>query len=311
MSFKFRHLEKIVGVFLTIVILVIIAVIMLIGKERRWFEKHYEFTAKFLRGEGISPGMQVAIKGIQVGEVKSVYLGEDNLIEVTFSVYQEYAERIRKDSVVKLRAPLIGSKALDIIPGGKDQPVLASGSYVWSQDTKEGEIILGEKLKEEKPDQITRIMNNLEQLTYNLSSDEGSLEHSLGKIYAFFDMLTSEEESLNQTLKNLEAITRSLEDNQGSIGKLMNDNYELYNNIIAITENLNATVKNFQTLTKTLSDSSPEIKAAIERSNRTMNEAIGLMKTLKENIFVRGFSPKKEPEAIPIEGSERVGGYSP
>lgn len=310
MSFKFRHIEKVVGVFLILVILVVIAVVILIGRERRWFEKHYEFTTKFLRGEGLSPGMQVAIKGIQIGEVKSVYLGEDNWIDVTFSVYKEYAERIRKDSVVKLRAPLIGSKAIDIIPGGKDEPVLANGSYVWSQDSPEGERILAEKLKEEKPDQITRIMNNFEQLTYNLSSAQGNLEQSLSKIYAFFDMLTSEEESLNKTLKNLETITRSIEDKQGSIGKLMKDNYELYNNIIAITENLNATVKNFQVLSKTLSDTSPEIKAAIERSNRTMNEAIGLMKTLKENIFVKGFSSRKEPEVIPIEGSERVGGYS-
>jgi len=33
------------------------------------------------------------------------------------------------------------------------------------------------------------------------------------------------------------------------------------------------------------------------------------MKTLNENFFVRGFSSRKEQEALPIENIEREGGY--
>jgi phospholipid/cholesterol/gamma-HCH transport system substrate-binding protein len=311
MSFRFKHLEKIVGVFLTVVILVIVAVIIMIGRERRWFEKQYQYNTKFLRGEGISLGMQVAIKGIQIGEVKSVFLNEDNWIDVSFSVYQEYAERIRKDSVVKRRSPLIGSKVLEIIPGEKDMPLLANGSYVWSEDTEQGERILAEKLKGERPDQMTRLMNNLEKLTYNLSAEDGSLEPTLAKIQEFFTMLTAKDQSLPQTLASLERITKSIEKKQGSIGKIMYDDYELYNNIVLLLENLNKTVSNFEELSAALSDTSPEIKAAIERSNRTMNEAIGLIQTLKQNFFVRGFSSKKEIAPLPIDSTEREGGYAP
>jgi len=311
MSFRFKHLEKIVGVFLTVVILVIVAVIIMIGRERRWFEKQYLFNTKFLRGEGISLGMQVAIKGIQIGEVKSVFLNEDNWIDVDFSVYQEYTSRIRKDSVVKLRAPLIGSKVLEIIPGEKDMPQLANGSYIWSEDTEQGERILSEKLKGERPDQITRIMNNLEKLTYNLSADDGSLEPVLTKIQELFTMLTAEDESLPRTLASLEHITRSIEEKQGSIGKLMYDDYELYQSIIQLMDNLNKMVSNFEKLSAALSDSSPEIKAAIDRSNRTMNEAIGLIKILKQNFFVRGFSSRKATQPLPIDSTEREGGYAP
>ena len=310
MPFKFKHLEKIVGVFLTLVILIIVAVIVLIGREQRWFEKHYEFTTKFLRGEGLSPGMQVAIKGIQIGEVKSVFLNEDNWIEVTFSVYEEYSERIRKDSVAKLKSPpLLGSKVLEIIPGDMHLPVLANGSYIWSSDTDEGARIVAEKERVEKPDQITRLINNLEQLTYNLSAPEGSLEPALHKIEDFFAMLTSDEGSLKQTLASLEAVTRSIDKKEGSVGKLLRDDYELYNNIIAITEKLNVIMADFEELSGTMAQTAPEIKAAIERSNRTMDEAIGLMKVLNENFFVKGFSSRKEPKALPIQNAERAGGY--
>jgi len=309
MSFKFKHLEKIVGVFLSLVIIAIIGVIMLIGKEQRWFEKHYEFTTKFIRGEGLSPGMQVQIKGIQVGEVISVFLNKDNWIEVRFRVFEEYADRIRQDSVVRLRAPLIGSKTLEIIPGDADKPVLANGSYIWSEDTEEGERVLKEKQKLEKTDEITRILQNIEKLTYNLSSQEGSLEKALSKIDKFFAMLSDEKGSLNQTLKSIEYITKSIEDREGSIGKIINDNYELYNNINSLLESLNTVIVDFQKMSKMLADTSPELKAAIERSNATIDEAIGLIKTLKENFFIRWFSSRKESKPAPVENTERAGGY--
>ena len=309
MSFKFKHLEKIVGVFLTLVILIIVVVIIFIGREQRWFEKQYEFTTKFLRGEGISPGLQVQVKGIQIGEVKSVFLSEDNWIEVTFTVYDEYSERIRKDSVTKMRSPLLGSKALEIIPGGKDMPVLANGSYIWSVDSDEGARIMAEKAKTEKPDEITRILQNVEQLTHNLSAAEGSLEQTLRRISAFFGYLNSEEESFRLMLAQLDEITRRIEQKEGSIGKFMDDNYELYNSTVSMMQKLNLVLDDFRTLSQTMADASPELKAAIERSNRTMDEAIGLMKTLNQNFLIRGFSSRKVPEAVPIENAEREGGY--
>ncbi len=311
MPVKFKHLEKIVGVFLTLVVLVIVVVVIFVGKERRWFEKQYEFTTKFLRGEGIKAGLVVAIKGIQVGEVKYVFLNEDNWIEVRFTVYEEYAGRIRQDSAIRVQSPLIGSKVIEIIPGGKDKLPLESGSYIWSQDTDEGARIIQERAKEEKPDELTRIMRNVEKLTYNLSDSEGNLEQSLKKVQNFFELLSSKEGSLNKTLASLEAITRSIEEKEGSIGKLMGDDYELYNNIISILEKVNTIMDDFQTLSKTISDTSPEIKAAIERGNATMDEAIGLIRTLQENFFVRGFSSRREEGVVPIDNAEREGGYSP
>lgn len=253
--------------------------------------------------------MMVEIKGIQIGEVKTIFLNEDNWIDVTISVYEEYTDRIRKDSVVKLRAPLIGSKVLEIIPGVTDMPVLETGSLIWSKDTEEGSRILRERKREEIPDEITRIINNVEQLTYNLSSNEGALNQTLETLEDFIAQLSSEEGSLNKTLSSIENITASISEKEGSIGRFMDDNYELYNNVISLMEKLNTIMDDFRVLSKTMSESSPGIKAAIERSNVTMDEATGLIRTLQDNFLVKGFSSRKEPEVIPIDNTERVGGY--
>jgi phospholipid/cholesterol/gamma-HCH transport system substrate-binding protein len=309
MAFRIKHADKIVGVFLTFVIMVIFVIIILIGRERRWFEEQFTFNTKFRRGEGLTTGMQVAIKGIQVGEVKRVYLNEDNWIEVTFTVYKEYTPRIRKDSVVDLKSPLIGGKSLEIIPGAKDMPVLAKGSYIWSRDTDEGQLILQERLREEQPDEISRIMKNVELLTYNLSAADGNLNKTLDRVQYFFNLLSSKEGSLNKTLTALEEITSSISNKEGSIGKMLQDDYELYNSIIALMTKLNAIMDDFKTLSSGMSSLSPDIKAAIERSNMTMDEAIGLIRTLQDNFFIKAFSPKREEKPTPIEGAEREGGY--
>jgi phospholipid/cholesterol/gamma-HCH transport system substrate-binding protein len=311
MAYRFKHLEKVVGIFLTLVILIIVVVVIFIGRERRWFEQQYEFTTEFWSGEGLKPGIVVTIKGIQVGEIKSVFLNEDNWIEVGFAIYEEYAERIRKDSVAKLNSPLIGSKVMEIIPGGEHQLPLENGSYIWSEDTEIGAEILEERAKEERPDQLTRILGNVERLTYNLSDAEGNLERTLVKVQDLFELLSAEDGSLNRTLKNLDQLTSSIEDQEGSIGKLLYDNYELYDNITSIMSRINAIMEDIQTLSGTISETSPEIKAAIERANVTMDEAIGLIRTLQENFFVRGFSSRQEDVVVPLENAEREGGYSP
>jgi hypothetical protein len=42
-----------------------------------------------------------------------------------------------------------------------------------------------------------------------------------------------------------------------------------------------------------------------------MNEALGLVKMLQNNFFVRAFSSRKRQETVPIEVEQREGGYPP
>jgi ABC-type transporter Mla subunit MlaD len=199
---------------------------------------------------------------------------------------------------------------LEIIPGGKDQLPLENGSYIWSEDMDEGARILEEKAKEEKPDQLTRILQNVEQLTENLSDTEGNLEQSLAKLRELLDMLSAEDGSLARTLATINRITGSIEEREGSIGRLLYDNYELYDSIISIIDKLDTVMSDVQTLSGTIAETSPEIKAAIEQANVTMDEATGLIRTLQENFFVRGFSSRKDDVVVPLENAEREGGYS-
>ena len=89
--------------------------------------------------------------------------------------------------------------------------------------------------------------------------------------------------------------------------------YEMYEQITATMTNLNNMTANLEELSAMLGDSSPEIKMAMQNVNRAMDEAIGLMTTLQNSVWLRGASKKMEQrlKAKPIEGDVREGGYAP
>jgi ABC-type transporter Mla subunit MlaD len=192
-------------------------------------------------------------------------------------------------------------------------PVLASGSYVWSEDTEEGKRILSERLRVERPEQIQRILNNVEEMTYKLSADEERLMVVLSKAGEFMDTLNDDQGDLNQILDHIESITQSIVESEGSIGRMIYDDYEMYEQITATMANLNSMTANLEELSSMLADSSPEVKMAMQNVNRAMDEAVGLMSTLQNSVWLRGASKKTEQQlqAKPIEGDVREGGYAP
>ena len=118
MKFKFQHLEKIIGAFVIVSLLAVFFSVIAIGRGQHWFEKSYPYTTIFEGDAGLKPGSAVQMVGIDIGEVTSVSLNQDNLIEVQFKVQEKYAEKIRSDSVARAASPsLLGGKVLEITVG--------------------------------------------------------------------------------------------------------------------------------------------------------------------------------------------------
>jgi ABC-type transporter Mla subunit MlaD len=145
------------------------------------------------------------------------------------------------------------------------------------------------------------------------SDEDEELILTLVKIQQFFDMLSDEEGDLSMMLANLESITDSIDSAEGSIGRLIYDDYEIYEQLAAVMENLNSMTENFDELSEVVADSSPEVKAAMDNVNRTLDEAVGLMNTLQNSVWLRSASKKTERamQPSPIESDAREGGYAP
>lgn len=219
MAYKFKYLEKIVGSFIVISLIVLIGTIILIarGKNLNPFEKKHFYRTYFNKGTGLSEGISVMLNGVKIGNVTKMRLNDENKIDIFFIVQKEYINRIKKDAIARVNAPLIGSKTVEILPGSEGAPMVPDNDYVVSVDSDKGK----ELLKARPADDILmEIAQNLEQLTFSLKDPRGPLLSSMQNVNLILGSIAENRASLEETIqsfarisKNLEAVSKSLKEN--------------------------------------------------------------------------------------------------
>ena len=73
-----------------------------------------------------------------MGEIISLEVDESNLIKVTFAVRKAIANKIRKDSLIRVvRSFMISDKRLNLYPGSSQSPLIPLGGIVSGEDSRE------------------------------------------------------------------------------------------------------------------------------------------------------------------------------
>jgi phospholipid/cholesterol/gamma-HCH transport system substrate-binding protein len=108
MKFKIRFADQIVGFFIIAALIAIIAAVFMLGSRQRWFSKDYLYKTYFDSAVGLSANMAVQYKGFTIGNVKSFDLTDDNRVEVLFSIYDTYNNRVMEGSLVDMMVSPIG-----------------------------------------------------------------------------------------------------------------------------------------------------------------------------------------------------------
>ena len=272
MKFKFQHLEKIIGAFVIVSLLAVFFSVIAIGRGQHWFEKSYPYTTIFEGDAGLKPGSAVQMVGIDIGEVTSVSLNQDNLIEVQFKVQEKYAEKIRSDSVARAASPsLLGGKVLEITVGS---PLLS-------------EVEPDSILPSEEGGGIAELLQS------------GRLESILAKVDAIVyhvqqlsEKLVSASDNLDITLQNLTILTSRIREGEGSVGRLLSDKDELYQELYSALQNTRESLENLRVTTEEIRGVSPEAKRLVERSEESLIEAQRVIKALQQTWPLSGKIPR-------------------
>ena len=100
MKFTIRFADQIVGVFIILALGIVIFAIFMLGSSQRWFSRDYYFRTYFPSATGLSQNMAVQYKGFTIGHVKSIKLDANDQVEVRFTVFDTYIDRVRHGSMV-------------------------------------------------------------------------------------------------------------------------------------------------------------------------------------------------------------------
>ncbi|MCH7571091.1 MAG: MCE family protein, partial [Deltaproteobacteria bacterium] len=103
-----------VGLLILLSLIALGSTVVMLGKERRFFENRVDYEIHYTRINGLTKGAPVSLSGVKVGSVESLTFPKDvqkNYIVVQIKVVGDVASRVRRDTVAgRRKVGLVGDK---------------------------------------------------------------------------------------------------------------------------------------------------------------------------------------------------------
>ena len=314
MELKFSRMDRVVGIFIIVVLALTVGSVVLIGRGKDWFRPTVTYYAEFKENYNLAPGSPVKLFRADIGKVRGVTLVGD-AVRVTLSIFEEYHTRFREDTVVTVESPtLIGSEFVAVRPGKPESRLIEPGGTVKSEEKRTLSEILAEYELEETAKRLTETIRNLADIVDELRDPEGPLFRSL--------------RGIETNLKNVETVTADLRDGKGTVGQLLrsdelidrvNGSMERLDNVLQnlegaapeVTANLRESMEKIREITDHLEKGSRDVPAVIRTTKRGIQEIRDgvdeinrVVKSLEKNPLIRGNLPPR-PEGKDLDAGLR------
>ncbi len=310
MELKFSRMDRVVGIFIIVVLALMVGSVVLIGRGKDWFRPTVTYFAEFKENYNLAPGSPVKLYKADIGKVRSVALVGD-AVRVRLSIFEEYRTRFREDTVVTVESPtLIGSEYVAVRPGKPESRLIEPGGTVKSEEKRTLSEILAEYEVEETARRLTETIRNLADIIDELRDPEGPLFRSLN--------------SIEKNLRNVETVTADLKEGKGTVGQLLrsdelidrvNTSMERLDNVLQnlegatpeVTANLKESMEKIREITAHLEKGSRDVPAVIRTTKRGIQEIRDgvdeinrVVKSLEKNPLIKGNLPPK-PEGKDLD----------
>ena len=192
---RFRHLKKKIALFAVVALAIVVAVILLIGKENDLFVKKYELSFTVDKGTGFTRGLPVKLSGFRIGRLKSISLNEVAKVDIVLQIDERYRKWIRSDSTVKLvKEGLVGDAVIEISVGSPEKSELQDGNQLVYQKTK-----ALDELADELGEKVKPVLSDISDIIGYLNDPNGDIKQSLKN----FNQLSRNLEKTRQTTDSL------------------------------------------------------------------------------------------------------------
>lgn len=319
--FKFRYVNELVGTFVLIVLGLVVAGVIVIGRAQRWFEKDIVLTSTFpAEGTfGVRRGAEIQILGAKAGAVERIAVKDDGSMQAVFSIRNEFARYLHTDSIalVKKKFAVAGDAFVEITVGtGNPFPLDGSAELPIQKDTELLEIV-----------QLV-----VEQVQGAILPALEELQKTLAAYRKLGEGLENPEGNLQKTIGNVEGITAGLKKGEGSAGKILRDP-ALANEVEKILKQVNellgkvqGTIKETDVIIKNLQKVSGDLPAVADtvkgemrdvpgvvlQARATLQETEKLLVGIQRHWLLRNYVEQEHPlDTIPPEALSPPKGGTP
>ncbi len=263
-----------VGIFVVCVIAAFFALVYEIGDLNLTKKDTYSITMVFTTVEGLKPGSQLELAGVQVGSVRDIDLNRDYTAVVTADIFEDV--RIPIDSTASIATKgILGDKIIVVRPGMSKNTLQPEGNLARTSIPPSLDSLL---------EQLGQIAGNLSELSASLNATLGDQE-TVGGILANFQRLSEDSAALvaenreditalvsnmrdvsaslvvisrnfTSTSEDLRDITGTVRSGEGTIGKLVYDDrvYDSLQESLESLQKLTSSIQEESTISLLLSD---------------------------------------------------------
>ncbi len=241
MNYKFKHTEKIVGLFVLIAFLAFVFTLYSIAINRQVFVKKHLYNSVFSDVQGISTKTPVVFKGFMIGELRKFTLNEQNLIDAEFVIFGDYYTKVVENSILrKTINPITGKSTIELIQGPDRQAIAKEFSLIPELNTPEGRLLISKTNLEISGDMLSSIMNNVNLFLHNLNQDNNE---DSGSFFRLLYKLANSSEELESAIKSshifINKLNRPYQENDGEIFAVINQFNMISLELLKASENLN------------------------------------------------------------------------
>jgi len=181
-TFKFRYVNEIVGGFVFLALVLMLAGIFMAGHSQGWFEKKAVLRTAFNTDDGafgLREGDEVRIRDTLAGNVGPIIPLHDGTIQTTYMIKYQFLSHLKQGSVAKIRKKfaLAGDSIVEIQVGKGE--LMKDGDFIESR--KDEELMdKANKALTEIQNVVMPIMKEMTQVLANLNKITGDIEKGEG-----------------------------------------------------------------------------------------------------------------------------------
>jgi phospholipid/cholesterol/gamma-HCH transport system substrate-binding protein len=260
----------VVGLFIFLGLLFLLAGILTIGNLRDTFTKKMKLTAFFDDVNGLQSGSNIWFSGVKVGTVKKVLFYGESKVEVTLNLDEKVQQYIRKDAKVKISTDgLIGNKILVIYGGSMKAGPVEDHDTLGVEKILSTEDIMNTLQQNNK--NILVITENFKTLSKKIVDGQGSIGKLLQDETLYNNILT--------TTSSLQKASAKAQQMMGTVSEFtshLNQKGTLANDLVTDTlvfKSMSTTIMNLQKV----SDSASVLVNNLKEASNNPNSPIGVL----------------------------------
>ena len=307
----------IVGIFVLVGVSLLVAIILIMGGQRKSFARTLSIKALFDDVSGLQQGNNIWLAGVKVGTIRKISFNPDSKVVVSMSILASMQPYIHKDAKAKIGAEsLIGNKIVVLTEGSPQAPLIQSGDILGIQPSLNTEDMMNTLQQNNK--NLLAITSDLKDMIQRLANGQGSLgkmlhdESLVNTLQRTLNTLNTAAGNAKTFTANLSGYTAGLQAKGSLANELVTDTVvfsRLRSSVIKlqqIAQSAGAIVSNLDKATSGLNTTSSPVgvllndpKAAADLKATLNNLNLGTKKldedleALQHNFLLRGFFRKK------------------